>query len=82
MELGNGSQVGAADLVERIGKVNHQMPDVSLPGVTSGSWVFAVGNDWKNYESRTVVSVANTLSGRRIPATTIPPSATPTGCKQ
>jgi hypothetical protein len=31
-------------------------PDISLPGVTAGDWVFAVGNDWDQAVGRTVVS--------------------------
>jgi hypothetical protein len=31
-------------------------PDVSISGVTAGSWVFAVGDDWDNYKMRTPVS--------------------------
>jgi hypothetical protein len=31
-------------------------PDIYLPGVTAGDWVFAVGNDWDNAIGRTPVS--------------------------
>jgi hypothetical protein len=31
-------------------------PDIPLPGVISGDWVFAVGNDWDNPIARTPVS--------------------------
>jgi hypothetical protein len=31
-------------------------PDVFIPGVTAGNWVFAVGNDWDNAVARTPVS--------------------------
>ncbi|HME72427.1 MAG TPA: hypothetical protein VKM54_21570, partial [Myxococcota bacterium] len=31
-------------------------PDISLPGVSAGSWVFAVGNDWDQAIARTPVS--------------------------
>jgi Bacterial Ig domain/Lysyl oxidase len=31
-------------------------PDIFLPGVAAGSWVFAVGNDWDNAIARTPVS--------------------------
>jgi hypothetical protein len=31
-------------------------PDIYLPGVAAGSWVFAVGNDWDNAIGRTPVS--------------------------
>jgi hypothetical protein len=31
-------------------------PDIYLPGVSSGNWVFAVGNDWDNAIARTPVS--------------------------
>ena len=31
-------------------------PDVYLPGVSAGNWVFAVGNDWDNAIARTPVS--------------------------
>lgn len=31
-------------------------PDIFLPGVAAGSWVFAVGNDWSNAIARTPVS--------------------------
>jgi hypothetical protein len=31
-------------------------PDISIPGVISGDWVFAVGNDWDNATARTPVS--------------------------
>jgi hypothetical protein len=31
-------------------------PDVSVSGVTAGSWVFAVGNDWDSAVQRTPVS--------------------------
>jgi hypothetical protein len=31
-------------------------PDIYLPGVIAGSWVFAVGNDWDNAIARTPVS--------------------------
>lgn len=31
-------------------------PDIYLPGVSAGNWVFAVGNDWDNAAARTPVS--------------------------
>ena len=31
-------------------------PDIFLPGVSAGNWVFAVGNDWDNAITRTPVS--------------------------
>ena len=31
-------------------------PDIYLPGITAGNWVFAVGNDWDNAIPRTPVS--------------------------
>jgi hypothetical protein len=31
-------------------------PDIYLPGITAGNWVFAVGNDWDNATARTPVS--------------------------
>jgi hypothetical protein len=31
-------------------------PDIYLPGVTAGSWVYAVGNDWDNAIARTPVA--------------------------
>jgi hypothetical protein len=31
-------------------------PDIYLPGVSAGDWVFAVGNDWDNAIARTPVS--------------------------
>jgi hypothetical protein len=31
-------------------------PDIYLPGVSAGNWVFAVGNDWDNDIARTLVS--------------------------
>jgi hypothetical protein len=31
-------------------------PDIYLPGVSAGNWVFAVGNDWDNAIGRTPVS--------------------------
>ena len=31
-------------------------PDIFLPGVAAGSWVFAVGNDWDNAIARTPVT--------------------------
>ena len=31
-------------------------PDIYLPGVFAGNWVFAVGNDWDNAVARTPVS--------------------------
>ena len=31
-------------------------PDIYLPGVSAGDWVFAVGNDWDNAVARTPVS--------------------------
>jgi hypothetical protein len=31
-------------------------PDVYLPGISAGNWVFAVGNDWDNAIARTLVS--------------------------
>ena len=31
-------------------------PDIYLPGVTAGSWVFAVGNDWDNAIARVPVA--------------------------
>jgi hypothetical protein len=31
-------------------------PDIYLPGVSAGNWVFAVGNDWDNGIARTPVS--------------------------
>jgi Bacterial Ig domain len=31
-------------------------PDIYLPGVSAGNWVFAVGNDWDNAIARTPVS--------------------------
>jgi hypothetical protein len=31
-------------------------PDIPLPGVIAGDWVFAVGNDWDNAIARTPVS--------------------------
>jgi hypothetical protein len=31
-------------------------PDIFLPGVRAGNWVFAVGNDWDNATARTPVS--------------------------
>jgi hypothetical protein len=31
-------------------------PDIPLPGVIAGDWVFAVGNDWDNAVARTPVS--------------------------
>jgi hypothetical protein len=31
-------------------------PDIYLPGVSAGNWVFAVGNDWDNAITRTPVS--------------------------
>jgi hypothetical protein len=31
-------------------------PDIYLPGVTAGNWVFAVGNDWDRAVARTPVS--------------------------
>ena len=31
-------------------------PDIILPGVSAGNWVFAVGNDWDNAIARTPVS--------------------------
>jgi hypothetical protein len=31
-------------------------PDIYLPGVSAGNWVFAVGNDWDNPITRTPVS--------------------------
>jgi len=31
-------------------------PDIYLPGVFTGNWVFAVGNDWDNATGRTLVS--------------------------
>jgi len=31
-------------------------PDVYLPGVSAGNWVFAVGNDWDNAVARTPVA--------------------------
>jgi hypothetical protein len=31
-------------------------PDIYLPGVSAGSWVFAVGNDWDNAVSRVPVA--------------------------
>src|SRR5262249_59026583 len=31
-------------------------PDISLPGVAAGNWVFAVGNDWDRAVARTPVS--------------------------
>src|SRR5262249_27522556 len=31
-------------------------PDIYLPGIPTGSWVFAVGNDWSNAIPRTPVN--------------------------
>jgi len=31
-------------------------PDIYLPGITAGNWVFAVGNDWDNAIARIPVS--------------------------
>jgi hypothetical protein len=31
-------------------------PDIFLPGVSAGNWVFAVGNDWDNAVGRTPAS--------------------------
>jgi hypothetical protein len=31
-------------------------PDIYIPGITAGNWVFAVGNDWDNAVARTPVS--------------------------
>lgn len=31
-------------------------PDITVPGVSAGNWVFAVGNDWDNAVARTPVS--------------------------
>jgi hypothetical protein len=31
-------------------------PDIYIPGVSAGNWVFAVGNDWDNAIARTPVS--------------------------
>jgi hypothetical protein len=31
-------------------------PDIFLPGISAGDWVFAVGNDWDNAIARTPVS--------------------------
>jgi hypothetical protein len=31
-------------------------PDIYLPGITAGNWVFAVGNDWNGAVARTPVS--------------------------
>ena len=31
-------------------------PDIFLPGVVAGNWVFAVGNDWDNATARTPIS--------------------------
>jgi hypothetical protein len=42
-------------VVGRTGSPNGQ-PDIPLPGVIAGDWVFAVGNDWDNAIARTPVS--------------------------
>jgi hypothetical protein len=40
-------------------------PDIYLPGVFAGNWVFAVGNDWDNAVARTPVS-GQTLVHQRL----------------
>lgn len=40
-------------------------PDVSLPGISAGNWVFASGNDWDNAIARTPVS-GQVLAHQRI----------------
>jgi hypothetical protein len=44
-------------------------PDIPLPGVSAGGWVFAVGNDWDNAIARTPVS-GQVLVHQRIDAVT------------
>jgi len=44
-------------------------PDIYLPGVFAGNWVFAVGNDWDNALSRTPVS-GQVLVHQRLDANT------------
>ena len=44
-------------------------PDIYLPGVFAGNWVFAVGNDWDNAIGRTPVS-GQVLVHQRVDATT------------
>jgi len=44
-------------------------PDIYLPGVFAGNWVFAVGNDWDNAIARTPVS-GQVLVHQRLDSTT------------
>jgi hypothetical protein len=44
-------------------------PDIYLPGVFTGNWVFAVGNDWDSATARTPVS-GQVLVHQRLDATT------------
>jgi hypothetical protein len=44
-------------------------PDIFLPGVTAGDWVFAVGNDWDQAIGRTPVS-GQVLVHQRVDSTT------------
>jgi hypothetical protein len=44
-------------------------PDIYLPGVFAGNWVFAIGNDWDNAIGRTPVS-GQVLVHQRLDATT------------
>jgi Lysyl oxidase/Bacterial Ig domain/Protein of unknown function (DUF2012) len=59
-------------------------PDIPLPGVIAGDWVFAVGNDWDNAIPRTPVSgqvlvhqIVDTIAGSTywVQSTTAPSTA-------
>jgi len=49
------ANAAGTSVVNRTGAPSGQ-PDIALPGVIAGDWVFAVGNDWDNAISRTPVS--------------------------
>jgi hypothetical protein len=60
-------------------------PDIYIPGVSAGNWVFAVGNDWDNAIGRTTVSGQYLVHQRVdtsvgdtywVQATTVPSTAT------
>lgn len=49
------TDAAGTSVVGRTGALNGP-PDIPVPGVIAGDWVFAVGNDWDNATARTPVS--------------------------
>jgi hypothetical protein len=52
MAFRNARGVGIAGA----GGASSGAPDIYLPGIAAGSWVFAVGNDWDRASARTPVA--------------------------